>query len=312
MIKKSLTVLILILVAFFAWHTLFTNPEGDGAVVFVKEGMSTEDIAHNLKENNLIRSSKALKIVLTATGNSDEVLAGEYHFSGPISVLEAFKRLTRGSYNTPTVRLRTIEGSSIFSMADVVSETFPHITPEEFILEARGYEGYLYPDTYILPFNLTVREIVKIMNAEFQNQVAPLSQLFVSSGKSMEDIIKMASIIELESADRDERFYISGILWKRIELNIPLQVDVAFSYVNGKNSYTLTLEDLRKDHPYNTYTNRGLPPTPIGNPGIESIRAALTPKKSEYLYFIADRNGKTHYSRTHEEHVNKKFAFKKE
>ena len=87
---------------------------------------------------------------------------------------------------------------------------------------------------------------------------------------------------------------------------MPLQVDAVFSYVNGKNSFTLTTEDLREDHSYNTYTNKGLPPTPISNPGLDSIRATVNPIKSDYLYFLSDKNGEMHYSETFAEHIRKK------
>ena len=113
----------------------------------------------------------------------------------------------------------------------------------------------------------------------------------------------MASIIEDEAnGTLESKRIVSGILWKRIRMEMPLQVDAAFQYYNGKNSYTLTKEDLAEDHEYNTYTNKGLPPTAITSPGIDSLRAAITPTQTEYLYFMSDKRGNMYYAKTFEQH----------
>jgi len=116
----------------------------------------------------------------------------------------------------------------------------------------------------------------------------------------------MASIIEKESLNGDERQIVSGILWKRISLGMPLQVDATFLYINGKASAELTKDDLNIDSPYNTYRNKGLPPGPINNPGLDAIVAALYPKDSPYLYYLHDKKGKVHYAKTFNEHVANK------
>ena len=119
----------------------------------------------------------------------------------------------------------------------------------------------------------------------------------------MNEVIIMASIIEDEAnGTLESKRIVSGILWKRLRLEMPLQVDAPFQYYNGKNSYTLTKEDLKEDHEYNTYTNKGLPPTAITNPGIDSIRAAITPTKTDYLYFLSDKKGNMYYAKNFEEH----------
>lgn len=119
----------------------------------------------------------------------------------------------------------------------------------------------------------------------------------------------MASILEGEARGREEMEIIAGILWRRIEIGMPLQVDTTFLYVNGKNTFTLTQADLKIDSPYNTYLYRGLPPTPISNPGLTAIRAALNPQPTPYLYFLTGRDGLMYYSRTHDEHVQKKTRY---
>jgi UPF0755 protein len=130
-------------------------------------------------------------------------------------------------------------------------------------------------------------------------------------GKPEGDIIKMASIVEEEGRTMETREIIAGILWKRISIKMPLQVDSSFKYINGKTTATLTTEDLKIDSPYNSYTNRGLPPTPISNPGLAAIRATINPIKTPYLYFLSDKNGNMHYAITFEEHVENKLKYLK-
>ena len=119
----------------------------------------------------------------------------------------------------------------------------------------------------------------------------------------------MASILEKEARKREDREIISGILWKRIEIGMALQVDAPFVYYNGKGTYNLTTKDLKTDSPYNTYTRKGLPVGPIGNPGIDSILAAIYPKSSPYLFYLSDRDGNIYYSANFEKHKKNKILY---
>jgi UPF0755 protein len=112
----------------------------------------------------------------------------------------------------------------------------------------------------------------------------------------------MASLVEEETRTPADRRLVAGILWKRIKLGMPLQVDAVFPYINGKNTYEVTARDLKIDSPYNTYLYPGLPIAPIANPGLDSIKAAIEPAESPYLYYLSDRAGAMHYAKTFEEH----------
>jgi UPF0755 protein len=142
-----------------------------------------------------------------------------------------------------------------------------------------------------------------MMREQFEEAVKPLVQEFATSTRSMKDIITMASIIEKEAGNKTDRRIISGILWKRIDEGMHLQVDVPFYYVMDIAEGGPTLKDLATESPYNTYINKGLPPGPITNPGLDSIRAALNPTPSEYYFYLADSNGVTHYAKTHDGHL---------
>ena len=119
----------------------------------------------------------------------------------------------------------------------------------------------------------------------------------------------MASLLEEEAATLEDRQIIAGILWRRMAAGMPLQVDAVFPYIIGKNSFELTTNDLKTDSPYNTYTNRGLPPGPITNPGLDSILAAVTPQKTSYVYYLSDHDGNFHYSTTYEQHLQAKAKY---
>ena len=138
---------------------------------------------------------------------------------------------------------------------------------------------------------------------KFERRLAPLAKRIADFGKPLHDVLTMASLVEGEARTREARRHIAGILWHRVELGMPLQVDAVFPYILGKNTYEVTTEDLRVDSPYNTYRYTGLPPGPINNPSLDAITAALNPTPSNYLYYLSDKEGIMHYATTHEEHL---------
>ena len=170
-------------------------------------------------------------------------------------------------------------------------------------VDSGGYEGYLFPDTYFFMPNTKASDVILTMRENFARQIVPYEEDIAKIGKPLNEIVIMASIVEDESNSLlPEKRIVSGILWKRLSLDMPLQVDAPFKYYNGKHSFNLTKDDLQEDHPYNTYVNKGLPPTAITNPGIESLRAAIAPTQTEYLYFLSDQHGNMHYARDFDGH----------
>jgi UPF0755 protein len=145
------------------------------------------------------------------------------------------------------------------------------------------------------------------MTETYQKRIQEIAPQIQAFGKPIRDVISMASIIEEEARTEESRRIIAGILWKRLSIGMPLQVDAAFAFVNGKKaSADLTLDDLKIESPYNTYVNKGLPPGPISNPGIATIRATITPIPSKYLYYLTDNDGVMRYGITHDDHVANK------
>jgi UPF0755 protein len=172
------------------------------------------------------------------------------------------------------------EGFDLHQIGDAFASKLANFNKTQFLLKAKSKEGYLFPDTYFFLNNDDEMEVIKSMNDNFEKKIASLSPEIISSGKSEKDIIVMASIIEREAKGEIDRGFISGILWKRIKIGLPLQVDA-------------TPE---------TYKTKGLPENPIANAGLEAIKAALHPQSSPYLYYLHDKNGKVHYAKNFAEH----------
>ena len=148
-----------------------------------------------------------------------------------------------------------------------------------------------------------------MMNDNFNKKMEPWKGAIENSGHSLRDIIIMASILEREATTEKDKTMVAGILWKRISLGMPLQVDATFMYLLGKKSSELTVSDLKMKSAYNTYQNKGLPAGPIANPGIVAIRAAIIPTESPYLYYLSDNNDEMHYAKTFEEHKANKAKY---
>lgn len=178
--------------------------------------------------------------------------------------------------------------------------------------ESAGLEGYLFPDTYrIYTTSNADRVVIRMLKNFDQKMIPALKQDTDLQDKTIFEIITMASMIEKEVISYEDRLIVSGILWKRLEMNIPLQVDATITYIknqngnqepNNPNNGKISIQDIKIDSPYNTYLNKGLPIGPISNPGLSSIKAAIYPKQSPYLYYLSKPDGETIFSRTLEEH----------
>ena len=176
---------------------------------------------------------------------------------------------------------------------------FENFDKKEFLEKTAGLEGYLFPDTYLFLPGAETEQIIGTMRDNFQKKAGDVGQ----------DTVIMASLIEKEVPDSDDRKIVSGILWKRLEIGMPLQVDAVFPYITGRQK--VLSDDLKIDSLYNTYFYKGLPPGPISNPGLDAIEAARNPKESPYLYYLSGRDGKTHFAKTFAEHLKNKEKYLK-
>ena len=191
-------------------------------------------------------------------------------------------------------------------MRNILSAKIKNFDKNEFLKIAESHEGYLFPDTYNFTFDATPQNVLDALLANFNKRIGEAQKQINDFGRPLTDVINMASIVEEEGRSPEVRQTIAGILWKRLDMGMPLQVDAAFAYIDGKTTFQLATTDLEIDSPYNTYTRKGLPPTPITNPGLDAILLTVTPIQTPYLYYLTDKNGVMHYAKTYAEHLKNK------
>ncbi|GMU74387.1 MAG: aminodeoxychorismate lyase [Candidatus Campbellbacteria bacterium] len=272
----------------------------------VAKGASFSEIAQQLEVENVITSPLLLRVLVTLFGGTTSVQAGDYLFEKQQGTLRVAWRLTHGAFGLASVRVVLPEGLTVVQMGETVREALPHFDTEKFERLASGREGYLFPDTYFFMVNATPETVVDVLTMRFDAVLEELSGELASSSRSIPDVVTMASILEEEAKTPEDKRIVAGILWKRIDIGMALQVDATFKYTLGKASHELTADDLATDTPYNTYTRTGLPPTPISNPGLESLRAALDPTATEYFYYLTGNDGRMYYAEDFEGHKQNK------
>ncbi|MEK7576930.1 MAG: endolytic transglycosylase MltG [Patescibacteria group bacterium] len=288
----------------------------------IKRGVNAEDIAISLKKQNIIRSKYFFVWAVYLGGVENRLAAGKFIFTEPASLFNVIRQL---SAPQKEAEILVPEGADSFDIKEILarnnmpaSVTFLQVFK---IYKPSGYsvlsevpskqtvEGFLFPDTYRFYEYADATELIDRMVENFSKKIDSLLPDIRSSGKSLYNVIILASILEREVQSPEDRALVAGILEKRIEKNMPLQVDATLEYEIGKSSKDLTRDDLTRDTPFNTYVHKGLPPGPIGNPGLEAIRAVLHPTPSAYLFYLSDKEGVTHYARTFEEHKKNKAKY---
>jgi UPF0755 protein len=283
-----------------------SSPPADfpgGSVVVIKKDMTVSETARMLGDRRAIRSAFLYKAYVALLRGGAGVQAGEYLLDRPESALRLAHRTGYGLSGLDKIRVTIPEGTNSGEIAAILERRIPHFDASSFRLLAKENEGYLFPDTYYFHASSTPEEIVGRMRETFDKRMDGIKADIKASGEDFSDILIMASIIEEEANDSEDRRLISGILWKRLSIGMPLQVDAPFYYIYGKTSSELTKDDLAAESGYNTYRNKGLPAGPISNPGLDAIMAALTPAESDYLFYLADSEGITHYAEDHDGHV---------
>lgn len=296
-----LIIIFFLLLYSVAWRA--PRPFPEHILVTIESGEPLSQIATTFEDENVVRSSFWLKTFVSILGGERNVIAGDYYFPKASSVFGVLGMITKGEFGLSPIKTVVPEGLNSTEIAEVLGATLPKFDKENFIDEAKKSEGYLFPDTYFFMPNAKADDIIAMMHENFARKVNALKDDIDKFNKPLEEVVIMASIVEDEARTIETRRIIAGILWKRLKLKMPLQADATFKYINGKSSFDLTKEDLEdEDNPYNTYANKGLPPTPISNPGIDSIRATVAPTNTDYLFFLSDKNGVMHYAVDFEGH----------
>lgn len=274
-------IFVVFIILLFFYHFLILGTNDKGVILHIESNDSITSVAHNLKDKKIIRSEFIFKSILVLFRRDQKIQDGDYLFSERPNIISVAYQISFAKHNINPIKITIREGLSNKEIASILSKKIPNFDEYLFIEKAKDKEGYLFPDTYFFyPFN-SIDEIIEVMYSNFSKKVL-FSGGISNTNKSLNDIITMASIIEKEASGKDDAFIISGVLWKRLNNSMPLQVDVS---------------------PI-TYKQRGLPVSPICNPGILSIKASLSPQVSPYMYYLHDKNGIAHFAKTYAEHLN--------
>ena len=310
--KILIVAIIFFVLAGFSGYFFLSAPKDfpSGAAIAIEKGTGLAEISGKLKEGGFVKSKYAFALYARALGKSKKIKYGKYLFNEPVSVFSLTSRLAKGEFGFKPIKVTITEGLTVKEIADLLlavkppsgdltAKIFENFDKEEFLGKTANLEGYLFPDTYLfLPFAET-EQIIGTMTDNFKKKAGDVGK----------EIVIMASLIEKEVPNSSDRKIVSGILWKRLKLGMALQVDAVFPYITGKQK--VLLEDLKIDSPYNTYLNKGLPPGPISNPGLDAIDAARNPQESPYLYYLSGQDGKTHFAKTFSEHLRNKEKYLK-
>lgn len=292
----------------YGYFFLYTPPPAFPvhAIVHIPEGVTLSDAAELLAAEQVIRSPSALSSIVIFSQGEERVQAGDYFFDAPLSVLEVARRILVGDYGMRPVKVTIPEGATSYEMAAIYADKLGHFDQQTFLTLAKNKEGYLFPDTYYFLPNATAAQVIDTMEQNFYRRIEPLEGLIADFGKPLDEVLTMASLLEKEARTPVSRRTISGILWNRIDRDMPLQVDAVFGYIKGTGIFHPKFSDLKVDSPYNTYMYKGLPPGPIANPSLASIKAAVTPIKSSYIFYLSDKGGQMHYSTVYSQHLRYK------
>ncbi len=332
---KKFRFIILFLIIVIFCYIFFYNisiPINRGLILDfeIKEGQSSNIVAHNLKSENLIRNSFIFDIYMKLSGKYKKILPGKFKLSDSMSYAQISNIIIKkqANLNFEEKEIKIIEGWNLKQIGKYL-ENQELCTEKEFMELSRSnnyeydfikqkpkstdLEGYLFPDTYRVYKNSTCYDVInKLLNNFDKKLTKEMRADIEKQGKSVNEIITMASIVEKEVKTLEDMRIVSGIFWDRIEYGQALESCATLAYVLGEIKAQYSYEDTRVESLYNTYINKGLPPGPINNPGFNSIIASIYPEKSNYNYFLTDpKTGDTIFSKTFEEHKRNKLIYLK-
>ncbi|HID92624.1 MAG TPA: endolytic transglycosylase MltG [bacterium (Candidatus Stahlbacteria)] len=313
-------VLFLLLCCIFIFSSCSSNKEE--IYIEIEKGESLNDIAKKLKDKDIIDNDTLFKLWARITGNSSKLKAGRYAFRKHAGIRTALKTLVEGK--SLTIAVTIPEGYTLYEIAELF-ERKAGIDKDEFLslahdtsyirrlgLRGNSLEGFLYPDTYFIYYGIGPSQVIEVMVRRFFKIFSDeFKQRSHDIGLSMEEVVTLASLIEKEAKLDSEKFIISSVYHNRLKMGRLLECDATIQYILPKRKERLLYKDLKIDSPYNTYLYPGLPPGPICSPGRTAIRAALWPRKTDYLYFVARGDGTHIFSKTLKEHIDAKRRVKR-
>lgn len=279
-------------------------------VFSIERNQGLRTIASNLEKDSLIRSNFWFVLYVYTRGWASKLQAGDYALNPSLSIAQIAEKMAKGDVVFNHVKVTIPEGFNIKQVDQRLTEA-GLIKSRELVDNYSHLEGYLFPDTYIFDKSSNLEEITAKIVSNFNKKLTKsLHDAILNQGKTISDIVIMASIIEKEAHGYQDSRVVSGIFWKRIKNNYPLQSCATIAYVTEENKGRYSIEETKIDSPYNTYQNVGLPPGPICSPGLLAIQAAIYPLYTDYNFFLSPpSSNQTVFSKTYEEHLANKAKY---
>lgn len=312
--KKFIVLVFILFILYIGGRFMLTwsqpNSESEVRVSFtIPKGASLKTISKTLDESELIKDPFAFQWYVRWNKLTRKLQAGEYVIQRNLTFAELVEVLQEGK--SSEVRITIPEGYTIKQIDDLLAKRGLSTPGEfeecasrcEFSFERESLEGFLFPSTYyVLTDGFSVQQFISRLYNTFNQQIAPFSDQIKASGRSLEELVIVASMIEREAFNDEEMADISDVIWKRLDEKIHLGIDATTRYEKNDWKNPLYTADFQVDSPYNTRRTMGLPPTAISNPGIKAFEAALKPKANDYYYYLHDSKGQIHYGKNLEEH----------
>ncbi len=295
---------------FLIKHQLFTPLDARGIEQSfdIERGEGVREIAANLEEYGLIRNGTCFEYYVWYKGWNAQLKAGQYFLSAALTIPQIAEKIVKGEALSQDIKITIPEGFTLKQIDARLAQA--GLIEAGQLIEQSHLEGYLFPDTYRFDKDNTLDEIVDKMRANFDYKLDQnLRDAIEEQGKTIEEIVIMASLLEKEVSSEADRQIVSGIFWRRLANNYPLESCATIAYILGVDKWRYSIADTKVDSPYNTYQNIGLPPGPICNPGLSAIRAAINPQPNDYNFFLSKPDGETVFSKTLEEHNQNKAKY---
>ena len=281
------------------------NSNAKTSTIFVvNKGGGVREIAYNLKAKGLVRNPIVFFLLLKKLRLDKKIEAGDFRLNPSMNTSDIAQTLTHGTLD---IWVTIPEGLRAEEIAEILKDKIPTYKPfwKDVLIQK---EGYLFPDTYLVPKNADIALIVSLMLKNFENKYAAI-QPNEKNTLSKNDSVIVASLVEREARFPEDRILVASVMSNRLKIDMKLDIDATVQYALGYSQdektwwkKNLTVDDLAINSIYNTYKNSGLPPTPISNPGIDAIASVINAPKTDYLYYISDKSGRLHFAKTIEEH----------
>lgn len=294
------------IVGFFAWWqsgTSAANPKDTALHLFIiPKGAAVRTIGNELKKEGLIRDPVVFFIYIKQNGLDHAIQAGSYRLSPSMNLAKILDTLGHG---TVDAWVTIPEGLRAEEIAVILQKNVESYKPA-WIESLKAEEGYLFPDTYLIPKDADVNNVIAIFKNNFTQKTASVG--LNPNNPRFNNIIIMASLIEREAKFPEDRAKVASVIQNRLDNGIALQIDATAQYAYGYNVQARSwwkipdASDLKISSPYNTYIHPGLPPAPICNPGLDSIKAAMNPASSNFVYYVNDKTGRLHFAETLSQH----------